>query len=267
MNNSKSIFIADTCIGGLSVVKSMWSLGHASNALFMADYEVNPLGVKDESAIADAANKWFSLARGHSETLVIACNTLSIRYRQLPASRITSSGLKQIVSMVDCFEAMINIEADQLANSKVLIIGTAFTAGQSLYPDMLDTALSGVEVNTVAATELERRIARFLPWDSDGNTVFTSELRQAIENTDIAILACTCFPIVKARLESRFPGVVFIDPGAYCAGLLNEHSTTQDRKLSVIVKGVVVSAARVTEFAKSYLGSDVSELRPACLSR
>ena len=260
MNNPKPIFIADTCIGGLSVVKSMWGLGHASNVLFMADYEVNPLGVKDESAIADAANKWFSLAREHSETLVIACNTLSVRYRQLPSTRITSSGLKQVVSMVDCFEAMIKIEGDQLANRKVLIVGTAFTASQSLYPDMLNSALPGVEVNTVAATELERKIARFLPWDSEGNTLFTSQLRQAIENTDIAILACTCFPMAKAELESRFPGVVFIDPGAYCAGLLDEHSTTHDRKLSVIVKGDVVSADRVIEFAQSYLDSNVTGL-------
>lgn len=260
MNNPKPIFIADTCIGGLSVVQSMWGLGHASNAFFMADYEVNPLGVKDESAIADAVHKWFSLARKHSETLVIACNTLSVRYHQLPSSRIPSSGLKQIVSMVDCFEAMIKIEAGQLVNRKVLIIGTAFTASQSLYPDMLDRALPGVRVSTAAATELERRIARFLPWDSEGNTMFTSELRQAIENTDIAVLACTCFPMAKAELESQFRGVVFIDPGAYCAGLLDDDTATHDRKLSVIVKGDVVSRTRVTEFAESYLGNDVTGL-------
>jgi glutamate racemase len=256
MNNPKPIFIADTCIGGLSVVKSMWDSGHASNALFMADYEVNPLGVKNESAIADTVNKWFSLAKEHSNTMIIACNTLSIRYHQLPASRVASSGLKQIVSMVDCFEAMIKIEADQLANRKVLLIGTEFTASQSLYPDMLDTALPGLQVNTVAATELERKIARFEPWDSEGKSVFTSELRLAVENSDIAVLACTCFPMAKAELESQFPGVVFIDPGAYCSGLLEEDTSRQEKKLSVIIKGDVVSRARVTEFAQTYLGSD-----------
>jgi glutamate racemase len=256
MINPEPVFIADTCIGGLSVVKSMWGSGHASNAFFMADYEVNPLGVKDESAIADVVNKWFSQAKQHSDTLVIACNTLSIRYHQLPSSAITSSGLKQIVSMVDCFEAMIKIEADQLANRKVLIIGTEFTASQSLYPDMLDTALPGLQVNTVAATKLERKIARFEPWDSEGNSVFTSDLRQVIEDSDIAVLACTCFPMAKAELESQFPGVIFMDPGAYCSGLLDEDTSRQERKLSVIIESNVVSKARVTEFAQTYLGSD-----------
>lgn len=90
--------------------------------------------------------------------------------------------------------------------------------------------------------------------------MFTSELRQAIENTDIAVLACTCFPMAKAELESQFRGVVFIDPGAYCAGLLDDDTATHDRKLSVIVKGDVVSRTRVTEFAESYLGNDVTGL-------
>ena len=256
MNNPKPVFIADTCIGGLSVLKSMWDSGHANNAFFMADYEVNPLGVKSDAAIADTVNKWFSLAKEHSDTMVIACNTLSIRYHQSPASRVTSSGLKQVVSMVDCFEAMIKIEADQLANRKILVIGTQFTASQCLYPDMLDSALPGIQVNTVAATELERKIARFEPWDSEGNSVFTSELRQAVENSDIAVLACTCFPMAKAELESQFPWVVFINPGAYCSGLLEEDTSRQKRKLSLILKGDVISRARVTEFAQSYLGSD-----------
>lgn len=260
MNNPKPVFIADTCIGGLSVLKSLWDSGHASNAMFMADYAVNPLGVKSESAIADVVNRWLGLAKEHSDTLVIACNTLSIRYRQLPSSTIASSGLKQIVSMVDCFEAMLKIEAEQLLNRKILIIGTAFTASQSLYPDMVGSALPGTRVNTIAATELERKIARFLPWNSEGDPVFTSDLRQAIENTDIAVLACTCFPMAKAELESRFPGVVFIDPGAYCAGLLAEDNHGEERKLTVKIEGDVVSRDRVCEFAKSYLGRSFTGL-------
>ena len=72
MRNSKPVFIADTCIGGLSVVKSMWGSGYAGDAIFMADYEINPLGVKSDSAIADVVNKWLRLAAENSETLVIA---------------------------------------------------------------------------------------------------------------------------------------------------------------------------------------------------
>lgn len=260
MANSKPVFIADTCIGGMSVLKSMWGSGHAGNAIFMADYAVNPLGIKSESEITDVVNKWLSLATDYSDTLVIACNTLSIRYHLLPASTIAASGLKQIVSMVDCFAAMINIDADLLAKKKVLIIGTAFTASQPLYSDMLRSALPGTQVNTVAATELERKIARFLPWSSEGTSVFNSDLRQAIEDSDIAVLACTCFPMAKAELEAQFPEVAFIDPGAYCADLLEKDNSREERILNVKVEGDVVSRAQVCEFSASYLDSSFTDM-------
>lgn len=253
MNHPKPVFIADSCIGGLSVIKSLWGSMQAGDAVFMADYEVNPLGVKDENAITAVVNKWLDLAKIHSDTLIIACNTLSIRYHLLPSITIEASGLKQIISMVDCFEAMIKIEEDRLANRKILIIGTEFTASQSVYPDILGKALPGTQVSTVAATELERTIARFIPWNSEEGTVLTSDLRRAIENTDIAILACTCFPMAITELESQFPGVVFIDPGAYCSGLLQEDSSGAERKLAMNVSGDVVSRAQVCEFAESWL--------------
>ena len=49
MNESRPVFIADSCIGGLSVVKSLWNAGDASDAVFLADYAINPLGVKSET--------------------------------------------------------------------------------------------------------------------------------------------------------------------------------------------------------------------------
>ena len=255
MKDPKPVFVVDTCIGGLSVVKSMWNAGRADDAVFLADYAVNPLGLKSDSAIANVTNSWLRLAEEHSDTLVVACNTLSIRHHQLLRSEVPLSGLKHVVTMVDCFEAMVKVEVDRLANRKVLIIGTEFTVSQPVYSDVLSAALPGVRINSIAATDLERMIARFQPWEGRVNSVLASDLRQAIENTDIAVLACTCFPIVKAELESLFPGVIFLDPGAYCSGLLQESATAQSRKLHIKVTGNVVTGARVAEFAQSYLGN------------
>jgi glutamate racemase len=252
---AKPVFVADTCIGGLSVVKALWRQGATGHAVFMADYVANPLGVKSDAEIAAVAERWLRFARRHSETLVIACNTLSIRYHQLFGSTAAPKGMRQVVTMLDCLKAMAEAEAERLAANKVLVVGTAFTASQALYPDTLQSILPGTQVATVAATELERRIARFQPVDSSGTSVLTMELRQAIENTDVAILACTCFPMVKDMLQGQFPGVVFLDPGAYCTGLLQETVKTQDRFLEVQVEGDVVSRERVIEFARSYLGT------------
>jgi len=253
MTGLSRVFVADSCIGGLSVVKSLWNSGSARDAVFLADYEVNPLGVKSDSAIADVVDRWLTEAHAHSDTLVIACNTLSIRYHQLRRSDVAIGGLTQIVSMVDCFAAMVRIEADWLADKKVLIMGTEFTASQPLYPGILVAALPRARIDTIAATELERRIARFQPWESEEEAVLTNDLRQAISNADVAVLACTCFPMVRSELESLFPETIFLDPGTYCAGLLNTSADAHEKKLSVKVTGNVVSERRVTEFAGSYL--------------
>ena len=253
MEGPKPVFIADSCIGGLSVLKSMWNSGSASDAVFLADYEINPIGLESDSAIEDVLERWLELAQERSDTLVVACNTLSIRYHQLPRSKAPVSGLKHIVSMVDCFAAMVKIEAEHLANKKVLIIGTAFTASQHLYPDILIAASLGVRISTIAATKLERKIARFQPWKSGENSALTSDIEEAIKSTDIAVLACTCFPMVRTELDSLYPEVIFLDPGAYCSGLLEQSAVGQNRKLTISVTGKVVSKARVTEFAKSYL--------------
>ncbi len=256
MPDPKPVFIADTCVCGLSVIKAMWNSGSAGNAVFMADYAVNPIGVKSDSEITAVVESWLRTAEEHSDTLVIACNTLSIRYQQLTRSNKPSSSLRHIVTMVDCFAAMVKAETARLAGSKVLIIGTEFTARQQVYPEILASALPGTRVSTIGATELERKIARFQTGENGGDAIFSAALEQAIGETDVAVLACTCFPLVRMQLESQFPQVIFLDPGAYCSGLLQPDEMTHNPKLAIRVSGDVVAKIRVIDFAKQYLGSD-----------
>lgn len=164
--------------------------------------------------------------------------------------------------MVDCLAAMVEDNAASLAGRKVLIIGTAFTASQGLYAEILDRGVPGVSVVTVAATELERKIARFEPWEGRRDASLTAELRQAIENTDVAILACTCFPMVVVDLQALYPKVLFLDPGAWCPSLVNDDARSVGKKLSLEVTGNVVSEERVFEYARSYL--EVSGVSTCC---
>lgn len=254
------MFVADSCIGGLSVIKSLWKSRMSPNVVFLADYSINPLGVRSDAAIAGVVDTWLSQAAEISDTLIIACNTLSIRYRQLHQASGSKHGLANIVSMVDCFEAMVEAEKDLLSDQNVLVISTEFTASQELYSDILQRAVPSVRVGTVAATQLERKIARFERWDGQQDASFTSELRDAIQNTDVAVLACTCFPMVRADLQSLFPDVVFLDPGAYCSGLMKAAGRAQERKLSLTITGDEVPDTRVIDYARSYLKDDSIDL-------
>lgn len=254
MTESPPVFIADSCIGGLSVLKSLWGAGHAGNVEFLADYAINPVGVKDGAEIADVVDRWLHVRASNDSMLIMACNTLSVRHHEMRAPRAEG-----VVTMVDCFREMTRAEAARLADRRVLVVGTRYTASSSVYPDILAASARGVRVDTVAATELERVIARLEAWDASDETVLNGGLRRALADTDVAILACTCFPMARNELESAFPGVTFLDPGAWCPGLLPQPGAEHDELLHLTVTGDVVTADAAREFARSYLGRGVIE--------
>ena len=236
------------------MLKSLWRARTVTDAVFLADYAINPLGVKSSAEIAEVVERWLAQAAEVSDTLVIACNTLSIRYHQLYGSERRLGRMTRVVSMADCFAEMVAQEADRIEGKKLLVLGTEFTASQPLYSDMIARACRRTSVSTFAATELERKIARFGDWEGGTDPTLTGELRRAIDRAEIVVLACTCFPMVREDLEAVFPDVWFLDPGAYSTGLLPGDAGTRDNTLSVRVTGEEVSAARVVEFAESYLG-------------
>jgi glutamate racemase len=244
----------------LSVLKAIWKGQVADHAIFLADYAINPLGVRSDAALAEVVSSWLERAAGVSDTLVIACNTLSIRYEQIFTAGTTDNLGLNVVSMVDCFEAMVRSEVDILENRKILVIGTAFTARQPLYAQVVERVLPGAWVDTMAATALERKIARFEDWSGVEDSALTAELKTAIGDADVAILACTCFPMVKADLETLFPDVVFLDPGAYCSELITGHRKARQKRLSLEVTGNEVPAAKVISFARSYLDENSIDL-------
>jgi glutamate racemase len=253
MNETKPLFIADSCVGGLSVLKSIRASGSGQNVVFLADYAVNPLGVKSDELIREVVFQWLSQAAAVADTLVIGCNTLSIRYEQLRLGTSIDGGPARVISMVDCFKAMLENESARLSDKRVLIIGTRFTANQRVYPDLLREHCAGVAVSTIAATELERSIARLEPWSAEDDSVITHALRAALAETEVAVLACTCFPMARSELEQQFPGVLFLDPGSYCPRLLEAPSAAQEQHLDLLVTGDAVAKERVLAFAEGYL--------------
>ena len=261
MTDGDRVLVADSCVGGLSVIKSLWRTGHASNAVLLADYQINPLGLKDDATIADVARRWMSIASEQSSTLIMACNTLSIRYYRLRQCGTVLPAVDRVISMVDCFEALVQSRAGDLAGRKVLVIGTQYTARESVYPDILAAPVEGVSVSTIAATELEQQVARIRSWDGQSRSVLPPVLRDAIAESDVAVLACTCFPIVEAELQALFPDVVFLDPGKFCSAQLGRPASGRGRQLLVEVTGDTVSAAEAAAFARAYLGTGTVRCR------
>jgi len=84
------------------VVKSLWNSGDTSDVIFLADYAINPLGVTSGPDITDVADRWLKQANKYSDTLVMACNTLSVQYDQLLRSEapeiLSRAGFHRLVT-------------------------------------------------------------------------------------------------------------------------------------------------------------------------
>ncbi len=80
-------------------------LGRARSGLrafYLADYAVNPLGVKSPEVVREALEGWVRAAQGRASTLVVACNTASARLEGAPEIRELASSLGiRVYSMVD----------------------------------------------------------------------------------------------------------------------------------------------------------------------
>ncbi len=238
----KRLLVADSCIGGLSVVPSIADTNREDVELvFLADYAVNPLGTKSPGEISSVIDRWMRVAATTGGELIIACNTLSIRYQQV---RGDTEPATSVSSMLDYTEALIRAKRDDIDGRNVVVLGTAFTAAQPVYADMLHRIARPESVTGFAATGLERRVARL----EDGPLFVDPGIEGALESADVVLLSCTCFPLIQAELEAAFPGTRFLAPGS-------EATQTQSTKtLQLIVTGDVVQHSDVLQFARETLG-------------
>lgn len=78
----------------------------------------------------------------------------------------------------------------------------------------------------------------------------------------LSIAARTCLPVVQAELEAMFPKVMFLDPGACCAGPLRSTGEAQHGSLDFIVFGPRISRSLVGRFAGRYVQDNLADKQP-----
>jgi glutamate racemase len=89
------IVFCDTCLGGSTVASRLASTHHGLRAFYLADYAVNPLGVKSTDAVGAALAHWVDVGSALADTIVIACNTASVLFaamRERGARSLVGSG-------------------------------------------------------------------------------------------------------------------------------------------------------------------------------
>lgn len=235
------IVFADTCVGGSTVASQLARTRKGLRAFFLADYAVNPLGVKSREAVQEALNRWVDAAVGRAEELVIACNTASVRLRGVPevADRARTMGLR-VHSMADFLERMLREGAWEVEGKRVCLMGTEFTVGQPLYRDRLSGA-GAAAVLPLVATRTERAIAHLEHDSTQGREAIIEEVREAIEGSDAVVLACTCFPMVGDLIREVNPSITLLDPAIGVEGLGKMAGGKGPNRLTVAITGDTLS--------------------------
>jgi glutamate racemase len=229
------VMFADTCLGGSTVAARVGVSAAGVRGYYLADYAVNPLGVKPPSEIGAALDRWIRAATARTRTLVVACNTASVLLEQLPdlLARATTAGLR-VYSMVHLLERV--LAAAPIHGKRVCLMGTRFTVSQPVYVDRLLRA-GAAEVLPLAATQTERTIAHLWHTSDDGQQQIEAEVGDTIRRSDVVVLACTLFPLIAPLLRELNPACVLVDPAAGIDGALMGVRSPGTNRLTIGVTG------------------------------
>jgi glutamate racemase len=242
------LVFADTCVGGSTVAAELARTREGVRAFFLADYLVNPLGVKSDEAVREALDRWVDLAAGRSDTLVIACNTASVRLRGLSevVERAGSLGLS-VFSMADFLEQVLETRRQDVAGKRVCLMGTEFTVREPLYSDrILEAGARGLL--PLAATLTERVIARLFHESPQGKAGILAECGETLAMADAVVLGCTCFPMASDLIRSVNPEIALLDPAEGISALGEVGRGEGPNRMTVALSGSVLSAAELESY-------------------
>jgi glutamate racemase len=242
------VMFCDTCVGGSTVAARLASVRSGLTAFYLADYAVNPLGVKPREGVQAALQRWVRLATPRAKTLVIACNTASVLWQSCPEvqAEAKAAGLR-VASMVDFLERHLAKEPARLAGQRVCLMGTRFTVSQPIYRDLL-TRAGAREVVPLGATRTESVIAHLQHATETGRREIVAEIGECIRAADAVILACTLFPLVGDLIRELNPACRLHDPGAGVVDVLPASGGGANR-LTVALSGTALTPADLRESA------------------
>ncbi len=243
------VVLTDTCLGGSTVAARMATPGSGYRAFYLADFAINPLGVKTRDEVRAVLERWLRVAAARAGTLVVACNTASVLLVQSPDLLATAGGEGlRVWSMVDLLDRALAEASSAIDGKRVCLMGTRFTVAQPVYGERLVRA-GAAEVLPLAATRTERTIAHLRHLSDEGRQDIVDEIGETIRQSDVVVLACTLFPLVGALVREINPGCVIVDPAAGVAGLLAGGPTSGTNRLTLAVTGTSIALDEVRKAA------------------
>ncbi|KPJ56538.1 hypothetical protein AMJ49_04655, partial [Parcubacteria bacterium DG_74_2] len=121
-----TILIADSCAGGLEILKYFLEWAGDYKIYYLADGEKNPFGQKTKKEVKDIVYSWiknFQTSNDNLKIVVVACNTASVAIKD-QVSNLEKKFKIPIVTMIDGVEKSVYENKKILKNKNTLILGT-----------------------------------------------------------------------------------------------------------------------------------------------
>jgi glutamate racemase len=214
------IGIFDSGVGGLTVVKEIFSELPNYQIIYFGDTARLPYGTKGEAFVKKYSVKiteWL-LAR-NAKIIIVACNT---------ASAWASDSLRKKFKNIPIFEMITPAIEDVLLttkNKKVGIIGTPGTIKSSAYQNRLLATDPSLKIFAKACPLLVPLVEEGMITDDITAKIIKRYLDPLMEQgIDTLVLACTHYPLLKKIIEDTVgSGIKVINPAEILAKQIKEY--------------------------------------------
>ena len=212
-----SALIFDSGVGAISIAREIRQLLPGLTLHFGIDNAFYPYGNKNEDElrprIVDTASAM--VAESGADILVVGCNTAST----LALPELRERLQRPVVGVVPAVKPA----AAASQSGTIALIATEGTVNRKYTRELIDEFANGRQVINVPAPELVQLAEAKLRGDTITATHLAPVLQRIFqvpggERVDIAVLACTHFPLLRAELDRFAPRrIQWLDSGAAIA--------------------------------------------------
>lgn len=194
--NLKPIGFFDSGVGGVSVLKTAWSLMPNENYIYYGDNANAPYGEKSEEEI-----KTLSLAAGRFlydkgvKAIVIACNTAT--------SAAVKMMREQMKIPVISMEPAVRPALAEIKGGKILVLATPATVTQQRYLGLLDRLSANDKVINVGCGGLVEMVEGAETGQSDIDAYLGKKLSHIKGSAiDAVVIGCTHYSFVDKQIKN-----------------------------------------------------------------
>ena len=203
------ILIFDSGVGGFSIVNAIKAETDSVYFSYLVDDALFPFGDKSKTLLLQRSQRLFkqAIALTQPDLIVIACNT---------ASTLILPSLRQFTSIpIIGVVPAIKPAAELSQSRKIGLLATQSTLNNSYITQLKNQFAQDCQLIKFDAQPLVTLCEKyFLTGDNINNELehWIASLKE--KETDINILGCTHFPLIKQQLEAYWPRPVkWIDSG------------------------------------------------------